>query len=91
MAIVLHLTAPPNVLSGLYSIEDTSSGPAALLMDEICVGFVKRKGSWGWEEGGREGGQRVVTDVRPFERKLNKYLITERFSAPWRWPMSQPF
>lgn len=55
MEIVLHLTAPPNVLSGLYSIEDTSLGPAALLMDEICVGFAKRKGSWGWEEGGREG------------------------------------
>lgn len=32
-----------------------------------------------------------VTDVQPFERKLNKYLISQRSSAPWRWPLSQAF
>lgn len=42
------------------------------------VGFDR---GWGW----------VVTDVQPFERKLNKYLISRRFSAPWRWPLSQAF
>lgn len=40
---------------------------------------------------GFEGGGGVVTDVQPFERKLNKYLISQRFSAPWRWPLSQAF
>lgn len=35
-----------------------------------------------------EGG---VTDVQPFERKLNKYLISQRSTAPWRWPLSQAF
>lgn len=32
-----------------------------------------------------------VTDVQPFEGKLNKYLISQRSSAPWRWPLSQAF
>lgn len=41
-------------------------------------------------DGVREGGG-GVTDVQHFERKLNKYLISQRSSAPWRWPLSQAF
>lgn len=62
----------------------------------------KRKDeAWGLKAEGRNGGEcreegwkRVeggVTDVQAFERKLNKYLISQRSTAPWRWPLSQAF
>lgn len=63
------------------------------------MGFV-----WGLKKKTRHGGLKAerevgggaglgggLTDVQPFERKLNKYLISQRSSAPWRWPLSQAF
>lgn len=41
-----------------------------------------------------KGGARereFVTDVQPFERKLNKYLISKRWAAPVRRALSQAF
>lgn len=41
-----------------------------------------------------KGGARervFVTDVQPFERKLNKYLISKRWAAPVRRKLSQAF
>lgn len=62
-------------------------------------GLKKKDEAWGLKAEGRDGREcgvvgRVgggVTDVQPFERKLNKYLISQRSSAPWRWPLSQAF
>lgn len=71
-----------------YSVRDSLSNhkdPSSLLLDELSMGFKemmrskaveRNEGSWGVKED--------VTDVLPFERKLNKYLISQRFSAPWR-------
>ena len=82
-------SALPQMYYPPYSMEDTSSnqiGPYGLLIDGLCVGF-GGGGGMGFEL--EVGG--IVTDVQPFERKLNKYLISRRSSAPWRWPLSQAF
>lgn len=81
-----------------YSMNDTSSNqrePCGLLIDGLYVGFEGGKKRWGrrlrGERGWSAGGGWGVTDVQHFERKLNKYLISQRSSAPWRWPLSQAF
>ncbi len=64
----------------LYTMENTSSnqrGAVGLLMDGLCT---RREAEQGEGRGKRE--REFVTDVQPFERKLNKYLISKRWAAP---------
>ncbi len=70
-------------------MENTSSnqrGAVGLLMDGLCT---RREAEQGEGRGKRE--REFVTDVQPFERKLNKYLISKRWAAPVRRALSQAF
>lgn len=83
-----------------YSMNDTSSNQRELcspLIDGFVWGLkgekkLRQKG-WGLrgERGWSAGGGWGVTDVQHFERKLNKYLISQCSSAPRGWPLSQAF
>lgn len=56
------------------------------MIDGLCT---RRDAEQGEGRGKRE--REFVTDVQPFERKLNKYLISKRWAAPVRRALSQAF
>lgn len=77
----------------LYTMENTSSnqrGAVGLLIDGLCVCGEAERGE-GRGERQQEREREFVTDVQPFERKLNKYLISKRWAAPVRRVLSQAF
>lgn len=86
--LIVLLHSETNYL--LYTMENTSSnqrGAVGLLIDGLCAGGEGEIGSGRGNERERE----FVTDVQPFERKLNKYLIRNRWAAAARSALSQFF